>query len=68
MGVIFAYFRNIDGRVRIANGIYEQTLYNYYSSKLENKIDMSNYNFNQNKEYRNEKIVFEGKEIFTVWV
>ncbi|BCZ44622.1 hypothetical protein psyc5s11_06890 [Clostridium gelidum] len=48
LGVIFGYFRNIDGRVRIANGIYEQTLYNYYSSKLENKIDMTNYNFKDN--------------------
>ena len=26
------------------------------------------YNFNKNKEYKNEKIMFEGKEIFIAWV
>lgn len=48
LGVTFGYFINVDGRVRIGNGIFEQVLYNYYSSKLENKIDMSSYNFKEN--------------------
>ena len=48
LGVIFGYFKNLDGRVKISNRIYEQMLYNYFSSKLENKTDMSNYNFKQN--------------------
>ncbi|KGM93222.1 AAA family ATPase [Clostridium botulinum] len=48
LGVIFGYFKNIDGRVKISNRIFEQMLYNYFSSKLENKTDMSNYNFKEN--------------------
>jgi hypothetical protein len=48
LGVIFGYLKNIDGRVKIANRIFEQMLYNYFSSKLENKTDMSAYNFKEN--------------------
>lgn len=48
LGVVFGYFKNIDGKVKISNRIFEQRLYNYLSSKLENKTDMSNYNFREN--------------------
>jgi len=48
LGFIFGYFKGDNGKVKISNGIFEQRLYNYYSSKLENKIDMTNYNFKDN--------------------
>lgn len=48
LGIVFGYFKNLDGRVKISNRIFEQMLYNYFSSKLENKTDMSNYNFREN--------------------
>jgi len=44
-GIIFGYFKTVNGRVRLSNRIFEQRLYNYFSSKLENKTDMSSYNF-----------------------
>lgn len=47
-GFILGYLKGENGKVKISNGIFEQRLYNYYSSKLENKIDMSNYNFKDN--------------------
>lgn len=48
LGVTYGYLKNIDGRVKISNRIFEQMLYNYFSSKLENKTDMSTYNFKEN--------------------
>ncbi|MFW2490357.1 GxxExxY protein [Clostridium chromiireducens] len=48
LGVIYGYLKNIDGRVRMSNRIFEQMLYNYFSSNLENKTDMSTYNFKEN--------------------
>lgn len=48
LGVVFGYFENINGRVKISNRIFQERLYNYFSSKLENKTDMSNYNFKEN--------------------
>lgn len=48
LGVIFGYLNNLDGTVKISNRIFEQMLYNYFSSKLENKTDMSMYNFKEN--------------------
>jgi hypothetical protein len=48
LGVVFGYFKNVEGRVNISNRIFEQMLYDYFSSKLENKIDMSTYNFKEN--------------------
>ena len=48
LGVVFGYFKNVDGKVNIANRVFEQILYNYFSSKLENKTDMSSYNFREN--------------------
>jgi hypothetical protein len=48
LGVIYGYLKNIDGTVKMSNRIFEQMLYNYFSSKLENKTDMSTYNFKEN--------------------
>ncbi|WP_017210681.1 GxxExxY protein [Clostridium beijerinckii] len=48
LGVIYGYLKNTDGRVKMSNRIFEQMLYNYFSSKLENKTDMSTYNFKEN--------------------
>lgn len=48
LGTVFGYLKNLDGRVKISNRIFEQMLYNYFSSKLENKTDMSTYNFKEN--------------------
>ena len=47
-GYMFGYFKNVNGRVKISNRIFQQRLYNYFSSKLENKTDMSHYNFKDN--------------------
>ncbi|NMM64416.1 AAA family ATPase [Clostridium sp. P21] len=48
LGIVFGYFKNVNGRVNISNRIFQERLYNYFSSKLENKTDMSNYNFRDN--------------------
>jgi len=48
LGVVFGYFENKNGRVKISNSIFQEMLYNYFSSKLENKTDMSTYNFKEN--------------------
>ncbi|MFT8349426.1 MAG: AAA family ATPase, partial [Clostridium saccharoperbutylacetonicum] len=61
LGVIYGYLKNTDGRVKMSNRIFEQMLYNYFSSKLENKTDISTYNFE-------EIIDYEGKKIFMVFV
>ena len=44
LGVTFGYFTNAAGKVKIANRLFEQRLYNYYISKVEDKVDMSGYN------------------------
>lgn len=48
LGSVFGYFKDDNGKVEISNVIFKQRLYNYYSSKIENKIHMSNYNFKDN--------------------
>ncbi|MDU6037444.1 AAA family ATPase [Clostridium butyricum] len=48
LGEMFGYFVNDNGKVRISNRIFEQVLYNYYSSKIESSISMDNYNFKDN--------------------
>ena len=48
LGVVFGYFENVNGRVKISNRIFQERLYNYFSSKLENRTDMSTYNFKEN--------------------
>ncbi|MEG2016975.1 MAG: AAA family ATPase [Clostridium sp.] len=48
LGVVFGYLKNNNGKVAMANSIFEQILYNYFSSKLEDKMSMENYNFKEN--------------------
>lgn len=48
MCYMFGYFKEVDGKVKIANNIFKQRLYNYFSSKIEENIDMSYYNFKDN--------------------
>lgn len=48
LGNAFGYFKNVNGKVKVSNRVFEQMLYNYYSSRLENKMDMSKYNFKEN--------------------
>lgn len=47
-GYIFGYLKNINGKVNISNKIFQERLYNYFSSKLENSMDMLHYNFREN--------------------
>lgn len=58
LGTILGYLKNVSGKVKISNRIFEQRLYNYYSSKLENKVDMSGYNYKENF-IVNKKLNFE---------
>lgn len=44
LGAVFGYFKNSEGKVKISNRIFEQRLYNYFSSELENTVDMKGYN------------------------
>ncbi|MBB6715535.1 AAA family ATPase [Clostridium gasigenes] len=48
LGIMFGYFKNINGKVNISNAIFEQVLYNYFTAMVENKTDMSSYNFKEN--------------------
>lgn len=34
LGVVLGYFKNFNGKVKISNRVFEQRLYNYYSSKV----------------------------------
>ena len=54
LGVVVGCFENNSGRVKIANKIFQERLYNYFTSKLESKTDMSNYNFKENFLIENE--------------
>ena len=44
MCYMFGYFKNEDGTVKVSNEIFEQRLYNYFSSKLEGIKKMEDYN------------------------
>ena len=44
LGLTFGYFKNVEGKVKISNRIFEQRLYNYYISKIETEVSMSGYN------------------------
>ena len=44
LGVTFGYFKNVNGKVKISNRIFEQRLYNYYISNIEKKVNMTGYN------------------------
>ena len=48
MGYMFGYFKMVNGKVAISNGIFSQVLYDYFSSQLEEKTNMSDYNFKSN--------------------
>lgn len=46
IGITYGYFKNIDGKVAIANKIFGERIYNYMVSKLENNYSkMDSYNF-----------------------
>ena len=40
LGLTFGYFKNVEGKVKISNRIFEQRLYNYYISKIETEVNM----------------------------
>lgn len=71
-GITYGVFKDTDNGVAISNKIFEEVIYNYMASKLITKAkDMSNYmifNFNKNKEFKEEVVNEENKEIFTVYV
>lgn len=49
LGVTFGYLRNENGKVKVSNRIFEQVLYDYFSSRIETEvISMKNYNFKDN--------------------
>lgn len=49
IGIIYGYFKNDNGKVKIANRIFRERIFNYMTSKLENKITgMDIYNFKSN--------------------
>ena len=48
LGYTFGYFKNTDGKVKISNRLFEQRLYNYYSSEVESNEDMSSYTIKSN--------------------
>ena len=46
LGMLYGYFKNIDGKVQISNKIFGERIYNYMVSKLENNYSkMDTYNF-----------------------
>lgn len=48
-GTLYGIFKEQNGFVKINNRIFEQRIYNYFVSKLENKINtMTSYNFRDN--------------------
>lgn len=49
IGVLYGIFKEENGLVKISNRIFEQRIYNYFISKLENNINnMTTYNFREN--------------------
>lgn len=53
----------------LSNRVFEQRIYNYFSSKLETKTKkIASYNFKDNKEYKTENISVNGKDIFAVYL
>lgn len=56
IGVLYGIFKEENGLVKISNRIFEQRIYNYFISKLENNINnMTTYNFREN--FINEDVV-----------
>lgn len=48
LGETYGIFRELGGKLKIHNRIYEQRIYNYMSSKLELSTAMDGYNFRDN--------------------
>ena len=48
IGLTYGIFRDNNGKRAIDNTIYEQLIYNYMSSKLEHKENMTGYNYREN--------------------
>lgn len=49
LGIIYGYLKNEDGKVKVSNRIFNERIFNYMSSKTENKVkDMTFYNFKNN--------------------
>ena len=49
LGVTFGYLRNDHEKVKVSNRIFEQVLYDYFSSRIETEVtSMKNYNFKDN--------------------
>lgn len=48
-GVLYGIFKEENGLVKISNRIFEQRIYNYFISKLENNVNnITSYNFREN--------------------
>ncbi|MGL5646670.1 MAG: AAA family ATPase, partial [Clostridium sp.] len=45
IGVMFGYLKEENYKVAISNGIFKEVLYNYFSSKVEEKIEIALYEF-----------------------
>ncbi|MGL4741281.1 MAG: GxxExxY protein, partial [Sarcina sp.] len=48
IGAMFGYFREEDYKVAISNRIFKEILYNYFSSEVEEKVEIAPYNFKNN--------------------
>ncbi|MGL4874079.1 MAG: AAA family ATPase [Clostridium sp.] len=48
IGDMFGYFREEDFKVSISNRIFKEILYNYFSSKIEEKVEITPYNLKNN--------------------
>lgn len=48
IGAMFGYFKENDYKLIISNKIFKEVLYNYFSSKIEEKVDIAPYNFKNN--------------------
>ncbi|MGL4761927.1 MAG: GxxExxY protein [Sarcina sp.] len=48
IGTMFGYFREENYKVIISNKIFKEVLYNYFSSKIEEKVELAPYNFKSN--------------------
>ena len=48
LGLTFGYFKNVEGKVKISNRIFEQRLYNYFSYEVESIASLSGYNIKSN--------------------
>ncbi|EJO5347115.1 AAA family ATPase [Clostridium botulinum] len=44
MGIIYGIFKNLNGKIKIHNKMYEQRIYNYMTSLIETKMNLGFYN------------------------